>query len=293
MLIDFVGAQWYNSIVNLRDCFVCLKIENLWVGTSGRASTFLIACYYRVMLYKGAAVMSETCDPVGAVPACDKKNKILKKALSGESTVVLYNKDIRTKFEMRLCGTDRHEEILKLQREVSECISDEDTFVLTTAEELAESLDRDFCIGAFMADELVAFTLMVSNRESYRNIGGLFDETNGAAQASVTYDTTFVCSRYVGYGLQRYFITLKDNVAVLLGADKAYATVSPNNAVSLKNLRSNGFRTVGKKRLYGRHWRYILCKRLDKSDKAVMPVCASAEEEGGLYERDLPGNKPR
>jgi L-amino acid N-acyltransferase YncA len=139
---------------------------------------------------------------------------------------------------------------------------DKDTFVQTTKEELAESLDEDFCIGAFSGDSLTAFTLMIINRATRRNLAYLFDDTEQSAQTSVVYDTTFVDPVYVGCGLQRYFITLKDKLAVRLGAVRAYATVSPDNAFSLSNMTANGFKTLGKKQMYGGYWRCILCKRL-------------------------------
>ncbi len=203
-------------------------------------------------------------DPVGGFSARSEKTRILNKALSGPGAAVIDNRDGCITLDIRLCRQDRYEDILRLQRNVYESISDKVTFVQTTKEELVESLDKDFCIGAFSGEELSAFTLMVTNRQSPRNLGCLFDDTAEAARSSVTYDTTFVSPRCVGCGLQRYFIRIKDVIAVLLGADKAYATVSPDNIVSLRNLRSNGFETVDKKRMYGGYWRYVLRKRLDK-----------------------------
>lgn len=207
--------------------------------------------------------MTEAREPSGVVSAPDDKARLLDTALDGGSALVFHRGDEKTALDIRLCTKDRLDEIIALQRRVYDWIPDKDTFVRTTAEELAESLEQDFCIGAFSGNELAAFTLMVTGRKSPRNLAGLFGVSDEAARKSVTYDTTFVDPRFVGCGLQSYFITLKDRIAILLGADRAYATVSPDNMHSLNNMRANGFRTVGKKHLYGGHLRYILCKRLE------------------------------
>jgi L-amino acid N-acyltransferase YncA len=206
--------------------------------------------------------MSFEYDPAGAFLDRERKICLLSEALSTGSTSVFRRGERRFPLEIRLCGRENLDEILSLQQKVYESLSDKDTFVQTTKEELAESLDEDFCIGAFSGDSLTAFTLMIINRATRRNLAYLFDDTEQSAQTSVVYDTTFVDPVYVGCGLQRYFITLKDKLAVRLGAVRAYATVSPDNAFSLSNMTANGFKTLGKKQMYGGYWRCILCKRL-------------------------------
>jgi hypothetical protein len=202
-------------------------------------------------------------EPAGAFLDRDGKSRILSEALSGDSMLVLQKGDGRCPIELRLCGREDLEEILWLQRKVYDGLQNKETFVCTSEAELAESLEYDFCIGAFSGSRLAAFTLMIINRATRRNLVCLFDETEQSARTSVTYDTTFVDPFFVGCGLQRHFIALKDKLAVRLGADRAYATVSPDNGFSLNNMVSNGFETVGKKQLYGGYWRYILCKRLN------------------------------
>lgn len=206
--------------------------------------------------------MSLEHEPAGAFLDRETKARMLSEALSGGSATVFQRGARLFQLEIRLCGRENLGGILDLQQKVYGNVSDKDTFVQTTKEELAESLDEDFCVGAFSGDVLAAFTLMIINRASRRNLAYLFDDTEQSAQTSVTYDTTFVDPAYVGCGLQRYFITLKDKLAVRLGAVRAYATVSPDNAFSLSNMTANGFETLGKKQMYGGYWRYIQCKRL-------------------------------
>jgi hypothetical protein len=184
--------------------------------------------------------------------------------LTAGSTFVLERKDQRElRLNVRFCRTDELEDILLLQKLVYDGISDKDTFVLTTAEEFAESLDFDVCIGAYDGEVLVAFTLMVTYPYSTRNLGLYLGYDQERCAKCVTYDTTFVDPAYKGYGLQRMFIRLKDQVAIRLGAEEALATVSIDNSASLNNLRASGFGIVGRKKMYGGFDRLILRKMLN------------------------------
>ena len=168
------------------------------------------------------------------------------------------------KLRLRLCYPDDLEDILALQERVYDTIENKDTFVLTTREELIESLEQDTCIGAFDGELLVAFTLMVTNPGSARNLAKYLDYSEEKSAKCVTYDTTFVHPDYTGYGLQRVFIRLKDLIALNMGAAEALATVSPDNPRSLKNLQAGGFEIVARKEMYGGVERLIMRKKLSR-----------------------------
>ena len=155
-----------------------------------------------------------------------EKSLLLFQALSGGSETVVLEKGAGPALDIRLCGPDHLRAIQALQQKVYDGLQNPETFVCTSETELAESLACDICIGAFYADRLAAFTLMVINRVTQRNLVYLFDDSEQSARTSVTYDTTFIDPEFVGRGLQRYFIALKDRMDVLLGAETAYATVS-------------------------------------------------------------------
>jgi GNAT superfamily N-acetyltransferase len=163
---------------------------------------------------------------------------------------------------IRFCGKSDIDEILTLQTQVYKSVPAKETFVLTTAEELDESLDADVCIGAFHYGKLIAFSLMVTDPCSARNLGWHLDYGQERCSRCVTYDTTFVDPAYQGYGLQKMFIKLKDRIATNMGAVEALATVSPNNIKSLRNLERNGFTTVAQKTMYGDFDRLIMRKQL-------------------------------
>jgi len=168
------------------------------------------------------------------------------------------------KLLFRLCRPEDLEEILALQTRVYDRIENKDIFVLTTREELEESLEKDICIGAFDGDILVAFTLMVTRPDSERNLARYLDYGADKSARCVTYDTTFVHPDYKGYGLQKVFIRLKDLIALNLGAAEALATVSPDNPYSLNNLQASGFEVVKRKEMYSGVDRLILRKKLSR-----------------------------
>ncbi len=210
----------------------------------------------------GVCPMADAGESASVQGTSAEKSRLFFQALSGERATVVLGKGAVPKVDIRLCAPDRLEAIKALQQKIYDGLPNPETFVCTSEAELKESLACDICIGAFDGDRLAAFTLMVINRPTRRNLVYLFDDTEQSARRSVTYDTTFIDPEFIGCGLQRFFITLKDRMAVSLGADTAYATVSPDNTYSLNNLLSNGFKTAGKKKLYGGHMRYILRKPL-------------------------------
>ena len=149
--------------------------------------------------------------------------------------------------------------VIKLQDKVYECLPDKTQFVLTTADEFAESIVYDYCIGAFSGDILAAVTTIVLNRASTRNVGYVL---GFEAADCVTYDTTFVHPNYRGRGLQQHFMPIKDDISRRNGAKFAFATVAPDNIYSLRNLTESGFKIIDKKELYGGVDRLILQKDL-------------------------------
>lgn len=182
-----------------------------------------------------------------------------------ETPYILKNGGVHAlQVHVRQCRREELEEILRLQEYVYDTVTDKNTFVLSTREELAESLAADVCIGAYEHGRLIAFTLIVTDPDSPRNLGNYLNNSKARCHRCVTYDTTFVDPAYTGYGLQRTFLSLKNGIAVEMGACHALATVSPDNAVSLKNLRADGFEIADEKKMYGDRRRYIMRKTLIK-----------------------------
>ncbi len=163
---------------------------------------------------------------------------------------------------IRRCAEEELSDIMRLQKHVHDTMADKDAFVLTTEEELAESLASDICLGAYNDGGLIAFTLIITTPDSPRNLGCHLNYSRELYRKCVTYDTTFVHPSYTGYGLQSIFLSIKDALAARMGACEALATVSPDNTVSLNNLKAAGFEIAGEKTMYGGRRRYMMRKSL-------------------------------
>jgi hypothetical protein len=168
--------------------------------------------------------------------------------------------DHELELSIRRCMANELDDILELQKRVYENIKDKKTYVLTSKDELLESLILDYCVGAFHNRELVAATVMISNRLSPRNLGCSLGYDIKRCLKSVTYDSTFVDPLYHGYGIQSFFIKIRDDISRKLGAEEAFATVSPDNSNSLNNIISGGFSILEEKTMYGSFNRYVLRK---------------------------------
>lgn len=166
-------------------------------------------------------------------------------------------------FLIRLCGREELDPIMGLQAYVREHLDNPEIFAMTSREEIAESLEQDFCFGAFAGDRLAAFSLVIRNRVTPRNLGAKLGLSNAELMQCVTYDTTFVHPDYRGFGLQAYFMAPKDRLSRESGAAWALCTVDPANPHSLNNVTRAGFTVVKRARLYGGADRYILRKDLE------------------------------
>jgi hypothetical protein len=192
----------------------------------------------------------------------DSADELLTLLNSNAQFVIEQKNKPALKLVIRLCNLDDFDRIIALQKQVYESLPDKQTFVMTTGEELLESLQYDICLGAFHFGELIAFSLMVINPYSSRNLGLYLDYEPQQCAKCVTYDTTFVSPTYQGFGLQRIFIKLKDKITNKVGMSEVLATVSPDNAYSLHNLVMSGFVIVDRKKMYGDFDRYIIKKQI-------------------------------
>jgi GNAT superfamily N-acetyltransferase len=78
----------------------------------------------------------------------------------------------------------------------------------------------------------------------------------------VSFEISMVDKAYRGYGLQRYFIEMREELARHMGAEEVLVTISPKNERSLANMQYEGFEIVCTKPLYQGAMRHILRKIL-------------------------------
>ena len=162
-------------------------------------------------------------------------------------------------FTVRPITPEDVQDVLALQEYVMRGLPDKDLLMGETEEEILESIDLDFCAGIFDGKRIIAFSLMVVNRETPRSLG---KKLGFPPQDSVYFDITFVHPDYRGMGLQAYLLARREDIARQLGAKLAFVTVSPLNAHSLSNIQNGGFQIYDRRIMYRGVDRYILKKEL-------------------------------
>jgi hypothetical protein len=71
-----------------------------------------------------------------------------------------------------------------------------------------------------------------------------------------------VDDEFRGYGLQKQFVTLREEEALRAGAAEALVTIAPGNDYSLANFINSGYTIIETKPLYEGAVRHILSKQL-------------------------------
>lgn len=152
------------------------------------------------------------------------------------------------KFCIKRLSFEYLSETISLQDESTKDLMEKDIYFPLSRDEFLESFHLDRIFGVFSSEELVAVSVLVVNRDSFRNLAKDFDIL---PSKTFTFDAVYVKPEYRGYGLQSKFIKIaikeaeKENVSYIL------ATVSPTNQHSLQNFLSAGFNIVKQTYKYG------------------------------------------
>ncbi len=164
-------------------------------------------------------------------------------------------------FLIRRCTEADLSDIMKLQLKVYEDMCDPGLYALVSEENIHESLLEDYCFGTYHDDQLIAFTMMIANRVSYRNYGTYVGYPEERQKQCVSLEISLVDSDYRGFGLQKYFVTLREKEAKKAGATESLVTIAPGNKYSLNNLLDSGYEILDTRPLYEGAVRHILSKK--------------------------------
>lgn len=146
-------------------------------------------------------------------------------------------------------------DILDLQNECIDNLTDTKIYYPLSRKELKESLIRDIVIGSYINDKLVAVAVIIVNRDSLRNLAA---ETGGLSDSTFTFDAVMVSPRWRGYGLQNILIRQCIEMAEKNNISQIVATVSPDNYHSLSNFTKLGFAIVLTTKKYNGLVRHIV-----------------------------------
>ena len=170
--------------------------------------------------------------------------------------------DQKQDFLIRRCTEADLSDIMTLQQKVYEDIGNPDLYAIVPEENIHESILKDYCFGTYVNDRLIAFTMMIANRISYRNYGTYVGYPEDRQAECVSLEITLVYNEFRGYGLQKLFVALREEEALRVGATEALVTIAPGNEYSLANFINSGYTIIETKPLYEGAVRHILSKQL-------------------------------
>ena len=135
------------------------------------------------------------------------------------------------------------EEIMSLQDAVVRALPDKSLYCPLTRCEVIESIHLDEIYLVSRATELVALSLLVSNRVSPRNLAG---DVKMSPAETMTFDVVIVDPSWRGYGLQKALVDMAIQRAKELKLSQILCTVSPENEHSYRNFTDKGFTPVAR-----------------------------------------------
>ena len=165
-------------------------------------------------------------------------------------------------FLIRRCSEADLNDVMDLQYKIKESLPDPGLYAVLEEEGVHESLCEDYCFGAYCNGRLAGFTMMVANRVSPRNYGAYIGYPEERQKQCVTMELTIVNDDFRGYGLQKFFVNLREEEARRAGATEALVSIAPDNKYSLDNIISSGYEIVDTRPLHEGAIRHILSKKL-------------------------------
>lgn len=160
--------------------------------------------------------------------------------------------------KIRPCTLDDLDEIVRLQEIVYENVPDKNMLSITERDEIEESLKLDKCYCAEVDGEMIAYSMLVAPRISYRNTGTYLGYDEERLKKTATMDLSLVKPGHRGHHMQRRMIKIRLDDAKKLGAEEVLSTVDPANSHSLNNIEGSGFKYVTTKVIYGGLTRNIM-----------------------------------
>lgn len=163
--------------------------------------------------------------------------------------------------ELRRCTLADLDALEKLQAAVHAAMPHPEQFVPDSPEQLTACITEGLCLGVWDGETLGAYftvRLMGADPANYAAFMGI-PEAEWPRWANA--DSAVVCPAWRGNGLQR---AMAEAAWKLLPAEieGIGATVSPDNAYSLRNALAGGFEIVCRRPMYGGFDRYLLKKTL-------------------------------
>ena len=130
------------------------------------------------------------------------------------------------------------------------------------ARQVKESLEKDFTLGAWCGRRMVGFAMMLSLRETDRNLAYDLGYDPSYALQCATFDGAWIDPHFQGYGLQQCFCLERERYARIIGAAEILTCTSPQNFACRRTLEKCGHEAVAERILFGGNRRVIYSKKL-------------------------------
>ncbi|MDN4495565.1 GNAT family N-acetyltransferase [Ureibacillus sp. BA0131] len=182
-------------------------------------------------------------------------------------------------FEVRVLDSSYLSSLMALQEVVYEDLPNKDTLQPLSEEEFLYILEgQGLIIGAFVADELIAFRAVLIPEIDAEHLGYAIGLVNESDLKRVLYqEISNVHPEFRGHGLQKILANIIMEQIDTTEFDYVAATVMPYNIASLKDKFSQGFYIASLKYAYGAKLRYVFVLDLHnqpryKEEKAIISM---------------------
>lgn len=165
---------------------------------------------------------------------CNKKKTLVLKHKGSEGFKEFVFKPLTT--------YSHYQSLVKINNEVIDENISNDIFTAPRNEEILESLDKDIVYGVFHHQKLVAFSILILDRNSERDLSNYLPKYKKETCAS--FDNVEVKKEYRGYGIEKELINIAKEEAKNNNRAHLIAVVSKDNQASIKSFKHCGFEVI-------------------------------------------------
>ncbi len=168
-----------------------------------------------------------------------------------------------SEFEFKECSIKDIDAICEIQEKAFENLQNSNLLRRNSREMLERCLKKPhYTLGAFHNEKLIAFAILYDGETTTENIGYDIGVKGDELISVANIKLIIVLPDYRGNGLQVKLVSKLEKVAQDNGKKILCATVSPDNAYSIKNFEQLGYVFYSQKEKYGGLVRNIYYKKI-------------------------------
>ena len=146
-------------------------------------------------------------------------------------------------FEFKpIASLNYYKELCDINNGIKEENIDVSIFSAPSNDEIMESLDKDVIFGVFHHRKLVAFSILIEDRNSERDLTNYYLKYK--KEDTISFDNVEVRKEYRGYGLEKELIEIAKKELAKRNKKHLLAVVSKVNIASFKSFEKCGFKVL-------------------------------------------------